>query len=393
MSMVDVASLSKSSYSEKLEVVYSCIRDKSETAGSIPLVLYGTNGKKKTSGRDFNLYTKNPNDYMTMQTFVELAVYWLEYRGVFYAYKAKNTNGNVHSIIPFRFQDCVVPQMDLNGNVYYTYTTNDGKPAVNYALDDLFIIKGQTRDGYTPISPLAEAASLIKTTASQEENYSELQKNGITSQMALATDNLFTDVNKIAKLQEDWKSFRGNQGFGNIPVFENGLKPVALKLTPQESELLRSREFSVNRICRVFRVPIHRVGITERADISNIFDLDEAYFRNSVVPILRKIESGLACCLSEGNRLEFNLNAFYSGSPWRMAEAVDKLVKGGLYSVGEGREVLGLERIDGDDVFAIDNNNVMYGRWDNLEEMQRILYEQQNKQPNKPDEKVSEDGK
>lgn len=368
LSMADVINLSQG-FSEKLEADYSCIRDKSETAGMIPLVIYDQDGKKVKRGREVDIFTRKPNDYMTMQTMIELIVYWYEQRGAFYAYKRKNENGNVYEIIPFRFQSNVSAQMDQNGNVYYLYTTNDGKPLAGYYEEDLFIVIGNTTDGFTPISPRQQAASLFESSVAQENNYKELQTNGITSQMALGTDQVFADENKISSIRDQWQEFRGPAGVGRIPIFENGLKPVSLKLTPAETELLKSREFSVNRICRMRRVPLHRVGISDKSDITSIFDLDEAYFRNSIVPILRKIISEIEPCLPKRKnlRIEFNYNAFYAGSPWRMAESVDKVVKGGLKSINEGREDLGLEPVDGGDVYAINNNNVDYGSWNDLD--------------------------
>lgn len=43
--------------------------------------------------------------------------------------------------------------------------------------------------------------------------------------------------------------------------------------------------------------------------------------------------------------------------------------EGGLMTVNEGRGALGWEPVEGGDVFAIDNNNVVYGFWHELEQM------------------------
>ena len=299
----------------------------------------------------------------------------LERFGAFYAYVERNDRGNVMSIIPFRFQGNIRPNMDVNGAVYYTYLRNDGKPGDPYRAEDLFIIKNFTFDGYTPVSPLVQNARLMGIADAQEETAFESNTDGITARMYGSTPNGFKDDNKIARLQEQIKTLRGPNGTSSIPIFEEDLKFHSFKLTPAETELLKNREFTVNRICRIFRVPVHRVGVAStNTGTGDVFDLDEAYMRDSLNPILVKVEKALNPLLPAGYEIEFDRNAFYAGSPWRLVEHVEKAVKGGLYSINEGRNALGEEPVEGGDVYCVDNNNVVYGTWDELDSMQERLY-------------------
>lgn len=364
----------------KIEAVFACLRDKSETVGQIPVRMYKKGVAKKareevTSGRNYRIFTEKPCDYMTMQSFMEMLVVSLERWGAFYAYIEKNDIGSPMSIIPFRFQGNIHPSMDVNGNVYYTYVKNDGTIGDAYQLEDLFIVKGFTLDGYTPVSPLVQTATMLGIASAQESSQLETQSKGITAQMALSTDQVFKDTNMKQRLKDEWDEFRGPSGRTRIPIFEQGLKPVSLKLTPAETELLKAREYTVNRICRAFRVPLHRVGVSStNTGTGNIFELDEAYMRDALNPILKKAETALNSLIPSGFEIEFDRNAFYSGSPWRLLQHIEKAVKGGLMTINEGRKALGWEPVEGGDVFAIDNNNVVYGFWNELEQMQERLY-------------------
>lgn len=377
------ARLGADTYDQRVEAVFSCIRDKAETIGQLPVKYYkklsGDNKREEVTrdSRDKRIFTQNPNDYQTTQEFLEMMVASLERFGAFYAYREMNERGVLKSIIPFRYQNNVKPSMDLNGNIYYTYVRNDGTQGDAYDASQLFIIRGFTFDGFNPISPLAYNAGLIATTVAQEGSYRELQENGITSQMALATDGMFKDPNAAQRMKDDWDKFRGGKGVKNIPIFEQGLKPVSLKLTPQESDLLHQREFSVNRICRIFRVPVHRVGVAVNSTSSGtVFDLDEAYMRDALNPILVKFEHAMNAMVPAGYEISIDRNAFYSGSPWRIGEKVEKLVKGGLLSINQGRSKLGEPPEEGGDVFAVDNNNVVYATWKELPAIQEMIYNQ-----------------
>lgn len=377
------------SLSLKIETVFAALRDKSETIGQLPIKLYETSkkGRKEIkSGRVHRIFCERPCDYMTMQTFMENLVVSLERFGAFYAYIERNDLGSPMSIVPFRFQGNIHPSMDVNGRVFYNYVKNDGTMGDAYNLEDLFIIKGFTLDGFTPVSPLVQNARLLGIANAQEETALETQTDGITSRMYGSTPNGFKDDNKIARLQEQIKTLRGPKGSSSIPIFEEDLKFHSFKLTPAETELLKNREFTVNRICRVFRVPVHRVGVTGTGAGLDIEKENEEYLRSSLNPILVKVEKALNSLLPPGYEIEFDRNAFYAGSPWRLVEHVEKGVKGGLYSINEGRNALGEEPVEGGDVYCVDNNNVVYSSWDKLEEMQERLYGANN-QPKPTEDK------
>lgn len=378
LTLDDIARMGDQSLSSKIEAVYACWRDKAETVGQLPIKLYETSkkGRKEiNSGRVQRIFCEKPCEYLTFQSFMEMLVVSLERFGAFYAYVERNDLGNVMSIIPFRYQGNIHPSMDINGNVYYTYVTNDGKIGDPYRAEDLFIIKSFTFDGYTPVSPLVQNARLLGIANAQENTQYESQTDGITARMYASTDQIFKDDNAIERIKNQFKEMRGPSGAKAIPVLEQNLTLHSLKLTPAETELLKNREFTVNRICRIFRVPVHRVGVAStNTGTGDVFDLDEAYMRDSLNPILVKVEKALNPLLPAGYELEFDRNAFYAGSPWRLVEHVERAVKGGLKSINEGRQALGDEPVEGGDVFCVDNNNVVYGTWDKLDSMQERLY-------------------
>jgi len=381
----------------KIEAFYSCVRDKAETIGQLPIKLYKTSRMTRElvlQGRNHRLFTQRPCDYLTMQQFLEMLVACYEINGAFYAYIERNDRGEVMDIIPFANQRNVQPMMDVNGQVYYTYSTNDGKPVIQAYPEDLFIVSMFSTDGYRPTRPIQSCARLLGIADAQDEAYQSLQTDGIMSQMALKTEQLFKDPNAAERLREDMKKMRGAKGASHIPVFEQGLTPISLRLTPKDSELLGNKEFTVNRICRMTRVPPHRVGIaSDPGTKSTAAELDEAYMRDSLNPILVKVEYAFNALLPDGLRIEFNRKSFYAGSPWRLVEAVEREVKGGLASINEGRIDLGRETIEGGDVFAIDNNNVTYGLWTDIKEIQAQLYGQANNQNNQDNGSDTDDSK
>lgn len=354
----------------------SCVTDKAETIGQLPVKIYAETQKGRElvrSSRTNRIFTKQPCEYMTMGAFLEMAVVAYETFGAFYAYPVYNDRGSLMELLPFRNQEGVHSNMDVNGNVYYTYVTNDGQPNMTFSAEQLFKITKFTRDGFTPIRPLSFYATTLGIASSQEDNYLKVTTEGITSQMALKTDGKFSDDNARERLREDFKKLRGANGLSYIPIFEQGLTPVSLNLTPQESELFNNRTLSDEQICGMCGVPLHRIRLdgTTKTDITL---LDEFYMRNKINPILVKLDNEFTRFLPQGMYAQIDRKAFYAGSPWRLVDAVETEVKGGLATINEGRMDLGREMVEGGDVFAIDNNNVTYGTWDNLDAIREQIY-------------------
>ena len=357
----------------RIETVFTCIRDKAETVGRLPVSLYDNSDpeqvRRVNDNRLHRIFTQKPCDFLTMQGFMEFMTASYELYGAFYAYIAYNDRGNIMEIIPFKHQMNVTPQMDVNGNVYFSYVTNDGKPAMAFGIDELFIVNQFTLDGFTPISPIQYNATFLNGTYDTEDTWNSFQSDGVTSQFALKTDKS-VNADSANRLKKDWKTFRGATGVGNIPVLEDGMDIKSLKLSPKDSELLSSREFSVNRICRIFRVPPERIGVPKSASTNQtLLDIDEFYMRNGIEPVLLKYEHACNMILNKLKVKKFvrvNRKAFYSGSPHRMVEAVAEEIKMGLASINEGRLDLNRDPVDGGDVFAIDSNNLTFGIWNEL---------------------------
>ncbi|AUS01869.1 portal protein [Vibrio phage 2.044.O._10N.261.51.B8] len=357
-----------------VEAFYSCILDQSGTIGSLPLKMYrqgvlDDRPIRVRSGQIHKVITERPNDYQSSQEFVEMLVASYHTNGAFYAVPFRDAKGRLVELVPFANQRAVRANMDLNGQVYYTYTMNDGKSTISARPEELFIVKGLTLDGYTPIRPLSAQAQLMGMAMNQEEGYANLQQNGITSQMALGTDNLFDDQNARQRLKEDFQKFRGPAGRKEIPILEQGLKPIPLNLTPQELDLLNQREFTVKRICAMTQTMPHRIGAETLKTSDKIFELDEAQFKKWN-PLLVKIEHEMTRVAGRYISVSFNRKAFYAGSPARLVEAVEREVKGGLASIAEGREDLGRDfEPDTEGVFCIESNNCTYGSWADLQKI------------------------
>jgi len=355
--------------------VYACVRDKSESIGQLPVLLYRTkaDGTQELvkKGRDFKLFTKKPNDFMTQQDLLQMYISCLELYGKFFAYTVRNDRGAIMEIIPFRHQNNITPQMDQNGNVYYNYVTNDGKPKMSFAGDEIIHIKLNTLDGFTGLSPISCNVGAIGLGIGQEKHLSNLMKNGAMPKGILETDLIFSDISKATRLREEFdQRYAGVDNAGKSILLENGVKFRPLTISPADSELLQSRQYSQQQICGIFRVPPRRIGVSGTTKQSDVEQENKDYYINSLMPLVTAFESAINLILPDTLNIKIDERGFIRGDLKSLVEAFGSAFKLTAITIDELREGIGFQPIENGHLHAIDTNNITLGTLDQVQELQ-----------------------
>lgn len=362
--------------------VYTCVRIKSESIGQLPMVLYrlNSNGQrvKITSGREYKIFTQQPNSYQTWQEFIEMYVTAMELRGNFYAEIKRNKYNNVYEILPFKSQTSVSVNMDLAGRVYYNYVTNDSKSGQSvrtYNNNQILHIKGNSLDGFIGLSPISYTAAAIGNAIAGENHAASIMKNGARPSGILSTDEAFGDDEAaVARLRKQWADMhQGSTNSGNTAILEYGMKYQAITMTAVDTQLIEQRKMSREQIASIFRVPIHMLNAASGMKYNSIEHNNASFFRDSLMPLVTKLENNINLILPENHIIKVDEKQFVRGDRKAQVDNVVTEIKSGLMSVNEGRDELGHELIEGGDVFAVATNNLTFGRWSDLEKIQAAM--------------------
>jgi len=156
----------------------------------------------------------------------------------------------------------VQPLKDSAGRKYYRVQPDVG-PA--YTLDpaDMVQLTSLGYDGLTSPSPITYAAREAIGNALAAQQFSgKLFSEGATFDYALKT---------AATLKQDQLDnlkaslLARTKGARSPLILTGGLEPASLTINPKDAEILATRLFSVEEICRIFGVPPHLVGHTEKS--------------------------------------------------------------------------------------------------------------------------------
>ena len=143
----------------------------------------------------------------------------------------------------------------------YRVTRRDGTVAV---LDqaDVVQITSLGYDGLTSPSPITYAAREAVGNAIAAQQWSgRFFKDGATFDFALKHPANLKEE-QIAALKAAVVARSG--GSRGPLLLTGGLEPAQLSVNPKDAELLASRQFTVEEICRIFGVPPHLIGHTEK---------------------------------------------------------------------------------------------------------------------------------
>lgn len=285
----------------QISTVYACVRLLSESVAGLPLHLYrykGKNGEKEMA-TDHPLYKilyRQPNPEMTSFTFREVLMTSLLLWGNAYAQIIRDGKNGILALYPLSPENVEVDR-DNGGNIYYIYHAyTDEIPGENnkdiiLQREDMFHIPGLGFNGLVGFSPIAMMKNALGSTMAVEKFGSAFFRNGAQPSGVLEHPGTLKDP---AKIRENWSAvYGGANNAHKVAVLEEGMQYKPISLNPQDSQFLETKKFSVDEICRIFRVPPHMVQDLEHATFSNIEHQSLDFVVHSLMPWLIRFEQGI----------------------------------------------------------------------------------------------------
>ncbi len=357
--------------------VYSAVKIIAESIGMMPLKVYKEDGDNKVevpnTHRLSKIYSQRPTSYTTTQELVETIVTNLLTYGNSYCYLNRRTDGKVVEVIPFQYPNSVSVDMDTEGRVYYTYSTNDHQTRNKvFVQDEILHIKLNSQNGYEGMSPIDKAAESIGISIANARYTAKTFENAAMTSgvLSVGNDMELTDE-QYGRLQDSYEDYRGVNAAGKILILEGGATFQATSQSNQQAQVLELAKFSREQIGSIFRVPANMLNDTSAQTYNNVENNAINFLRHTLLPHIRKIETALNELIDTGYEVRFDTNEFLRGDSKTQVEVCDGLAKLGAISVNEIRKKFGMNTVEGADVFQVITNNAEFGTWEEAAEMRQ----------------------
>jgi len=343
-----------------LSAVWACVRLLSESVSTLPLKIYARqpDGSRKpaTDHPAYQVLCRRPNLEMTPSRFMLMLVASICLRGN--AFVEKKMIGNrLVSLVPLLPQNMVVKRLD-NGSLEYTYTesaTSRVIPAKN-----IMHIRGFGLDGVCGMMPMMAGRDVIGSAMAVEESAAKIFENGLQSSGFLSADGALNEEQR-ERLRGYMAKFIGSRNAGKIMVLEGGLKYQNVTMNPEAAQMLESRAFSIEEICRWFRVPPFMVGHADKQSswASSVEGMNLQFLTNTLRPLLVNIEQEISRCLLDGDEdlfAEFSVEGLLRADSAGRAAYYTTALQNGWMSRNDVRRLENMPPIEGGDIYTVQLN-------------------------------------
>ena len=245
--------------------VFACIRVISETVASLPLMIYR---KKDGGGKEvhdthplYPIIHDSPNPWQTKFEFFEMETGHVALRGNGYNFIVRDQAGRIKGFVPLNPSRMTI---EVDGdfdvpNIKYRYVAEGLEKEQLFNFDEIWHLKGISSDGITGISPLTMARESIGLAQAAEGHGATFFKNGAQpSIVASVPGRLHEDTRK--NLRDSIQNAVSGDNKFKVLLLEQGLDAKSIGMTNADSQYLETRQFQVEEIARIFRVPSILIG-------------------------------------------------------------------------------------------------------------------------------------
>ena len=345
-------SVSKSS-ALTFTAVWSAVRLLSESISILPINDYERekNGDKSLAinNPSYNLVHNEPNNYMSSVTFFEKIMMDLCLSGNSFVRIVRNGGGTPEALLPLNAQDVKVKMSD--GQIFYHNNNSDNI----YDDYDILHFKGVSQDGILGLSPITQNANAIGWGMALEEYGNKYFTNSAKLSGVLETDRALSEQ-AIERLKNSFSNtYNQLKNAQSTAILEEGLSFKPITISPEQSQFLASRIFSITEIARMFNIPTFMLQEHSKSSFNNIESLSQSYVTYTLMPYIRRMESEMNRKLFKTNEkgrifVEWNVNGLLRGDVKSRNEAYKTGINNGYLTINEVRRKENMNSIvDGDE--------------------------------------------
>ena len=368
-----------------LSTAYRCISLLSGTIASLPIMVYKRDSKgvaqKYTEHALYNILKIDPNADQTAFDFWQFLTISLEMRGNAYARITRNITKKIVALTPIN-PACISVVRQTDGSLKYRWSENGRY--YEGGSDIIFHIRGFGGDPLGGLSPLTIGRNVFGLALAANNTAGDMFNNGLKPSGLLKFKQWLTgEQRQIARDEIAGKIGVGNSG--KPLILEGGTDWQQITLTPEDAQMLQSRAFSVEEICRMFGVPPHMVGHTEKTTSwgSGLEQQTLAFLQFTLRERLKRIEQAIDKQLltreerANGVYVLLNPEGLLRADSQGRAKFYQVMTLIGAMTINEVRRLENLPPVEGGDVPRIQMQNVPINEADTdairevVEQMQR----------------------
>lgn len=247
----------------RIAAVTACVRLIAGGMAMCPIGLYkrlpdGSRAQDRELSLDY-LLRLSPSAEIIASSFWESAIQAMFYRGGSVVRVVRDRRG--HAVALYHLPNVMVSVQ--GGRRRFAGRDETGQYRV-FDPEEIWYMPAFSIDGgLTGVSVIQYGARTLGAAMAAEQQAESMYRNGLNRGTAIKYPHKLKPEQRD-EMREAVQKISGAINAGKTPLLEQGMEISEIGVTPVDAELLATRKWSVEEICRLFQVPPHMVGHTEK---------------------------------------------------------------------------------------------------------------------------------
>lgn len=268
--------------------------------------------------------------------------------GLFYIKRAQD--GSPIELIYCQNGSYSIMYDELNRKLYYLIPFVSKKKIEPINVIHLVM---NSKDGINGIGIPKYARKVLDIALATDNHAKNYFENGANIDGILKSSKPLTSAQK-QDIKQSWQTVHGSGKTGGIAVVGNDMDYIPVGTNANDSEMLETREFNAQEVCRYLCIDPILLGINSASSYNSIEQAQLSFLSHCIYPLISLIESEFNRKLvkpSEKGKIyiDFDENHIMFSDKAATANYYSTLVKNGILSINEARHQLGYNPIENGD--------------------------------------------
>ena len=216
--------------------------------------------------------------------------------------------------------------------------------------NEVLHIPALSRNGILGMSIIAEQREMLGAVMATQRFGAKFFANGAKAGGLIAYPGKVRDPDKI---REAIERAAGGENAHGLLVLSDDAKYQQFSIPPEDAQFLQTREFGVDEVGRMFRLPLHFLNKMGQATFNNLEQMGSHFAQYTMMPWLVRWEQELTRKLltpaeiARGMRFKFNLAALMRGDIKTRSEVYAKAIQFGWMTRNEVRNLEDMNPLEG----------------------------------------------
>lgn len=182
-----------------------------------------------------------------------------------------------------------LPKRTASGALYYEL---DNKRKL--LAEDVLHFAGLGFDGVTGYSPITVCRQSVGAGIAVEQFGAAFFGNGAVPRGVLRHPKTLSET-AINNLRKTWNQVhQGSQSAHQLAILEEGADWTNTQISPEDSQFLQSRQFTVLEVGRMFSAPPHKLGDYSQAHLANVEESNLDYLATTILGWVTMLDDELS---------------------------------------------------------------------------------------------------